>query len=156
MSTSGALTELLVPTTNDFPVDVTVGSDGNVWFSEANASKIGRVNLVPTLPTIESFAPASGPIRTTVTIKGTNFTGATSVTFNGVSAALTTISDTKITATVPAGATTGRIRVTTTGGSATSTTSFTVSTSTHSRSVTLNLVRRHLVAQGIVKSERRV
>jgi hypothetical protein len=35
-------------------------------------------------------------------------------------------SDTKITATVPAGATTGKIQVTTSGGTATSSTAFTV------------------------------
>ena len=145
---SGALTEYSVPTAGGFPVDVTVGSDGNVWFSEANASKIGRVNLVASAPTIDSFAPASGPVGTTVTITGSRFTGATSVTFNGVSASFTANTDAKITATVPTGATNGRITVTTPNGSATSTTSFTVNT-THSRSVTLNLVR-HLVARGIV------
>ena len=37
-------------------------------------------------PTITSFTPTFGPIGTSVTITGTNFTGATSVTFNGVSA----------------------------------------------------------------------
>jgi virginiamycin B lyase len=150
MSTSGVLTEYSVPTTGGFPVDVTVGSDGNVWFSEANASKIGRVNLVAPAPTIESFAPAFGPVGTSVIINGRNFTGATSVTFNGVTAAFVTNSDTKITATVPTGATTGKIKVTTTGGSATSAASFTVG-ATHPRAVSLNLVK-HLVARGVVRT----
>jgi streptogramin lyase len=150
LSPSGTLTEYSVPTPGGFPVDVTVGSDGNVWFSEANASKIGRVNLVASGPTIGSFAPASGPVGTTVTITGSGFTAATSVTFNGVSASFSTNTDAKVTATVPTGATTGRITVTTPNGSATSTTSFTVTT-THPRSVTLNLVR-HLVARGIAKA----
>jgi streptogramin lyase len=150
LSPSGALTEYSVPTTGGFPIDVTVGSDGNVWFSEANSSKIGRVNLVASAPTIESFAPVSGPVGTTVTITGSMFTGATSVTFNGVSASFTSNADSKITATVPTGATTGRITVTTPNGSATSTTSFSVST-IHARNVTLNLVR-HLVARGVVKA----
>jgi uncharacterized protein (TIGR03437 family) len=51
---------------------------------------------------------------------------ATKVTFNGKSASFTATSDTQITATVPTGATTGKIMVTTPGGTATSTTSFTV------------------------------
>ena len=77
-------------------------------------------------PTIASFTPTSGPVGTSVTISGTNFTGATAVTFNGVSAALTATSATAIQATVPAGATTGPLSVTTSGGTATSTGAFTV------------------------------
>ena len=129
---------------------MTVGSDGNVWFSEASASKIGRVNLVAPAPTIQSFAPAFGAVGTFVIINGTSFTGATSVTFNGVMAAFVINSDTKITATVPTGATTGKIKVTTTGGSATSAASFTVG-ATHPRTVTLNLLK-HLVARGVVST----
>ncbi len=77
-------------------------------------------------PTITSFTPPSGPVGTPVTITGTSLTQATKVTFNGTSASFTVNSDTQITATVPTGATTGKIAVTTKGGSATSTTSFTV------------------------------
>jgi hypothetical protein len=104
------------------------------------------------LPTITSFSPTSGPVGTSVTINGTNFTGATSVTFNNVSATTFTVnSATKITATVPSTATTGLIRVTTPGGTATSTTNFTVTTA-RSRTITLSL-RRHLVARGVVSVE---
>jgi len=77
-------------------------------------------------PTIASFAPASGPVGTSVTISGTNFTGTTSVTFNSVSASFTLTSDTAIQATVPAGAATGPLSVTTPAGTATSANSFTV------------------------------
>jgi hypothetical protein len=57
-------------------------------------------------------------------------------------------SATQITATVPATATTGKIKVTTPGGSVTSTADFVVSI-VHSRSVTLSL-KKHLVAKGVV------
>lgn len=77
-------------------------------------------------PTISSFAPPSGPVGQAVTINGTGLMQATKVTFNGTSASFTVNSDIEITATVPTGATTGKIAVTTAGGNALSTTSFTV------------------------------
>jgi len=77
-------------------------------------------------PTLTSFSPPSGPVGTPVTITGTGLTQATNVRFNGKSASFTATSDTQISTTVPTGATSGKIAVTTPGGSATSTTSFTV------------------------------
>ena len=77
-------------------------------------------------PTITDFTPTSGLVGTSVQINGTFFTGATAVAFHGLSASFTVVSDTSITAAVPAGATTGPITVTTPGGTATSATDFTV------------------------------
>jgi hypothetical protein len=78
-------------------------------------------------PTVTGFAPSSGPVGTSVTVTGTGFSGATSVTFNGTAATTFTVnSATQVTATVPSGATTGRIAVTTSAGTGTSTTDFTV------------------------------
>src|SRR5207237_2104196 len=80
-------------------------------------------------PTITRFTPTSGPVGTSITLSGTNLTGATVVTFNGVSAApFTVTSATAIQDTVPPGATTGPLSVSTPGGTATSTSAFTVTT----------------------------
>src|SRR2546422_11415619 len=86
----------------------------------------GDTAAVTPAPTITSFAPTSGPVGTPVTITGTNFTGASAVRFNGTSANFTATSSTSISATVPSGATTGPLSVTTPGGTATSTNNFTV------------------------------
>ena len=87
------------------------------------------VNSAPTppAPTVTGFSPGSGSVGSVVDIDGTNFTGATGVTFNNVAATQYSVSSaTHITATIPSGATTGRIRVTTPGGTATSASDFTV------------------------------
>ena len=63
---------------------------------------------------ISSFTPGSGPVGTTVVITGVAFTGTTVVAFNGIVATTFNVdSDTQITVVVPAGATTGKIKVTT-------------------------------------------
>jgi uncharacterized protein (TIGR03437 family) len=55
----------------------------------------------------------SGKVGATVKVLGNNLTGATSVTFNGVAAVFTVVSASEITTTVPAGATTGAVKVVT-------------------------------------------
>ncbi|GAB3722155.1 hypothetical protein GCM10027594_02800 [Hymenobacter agri] len=80
-------------------------------------------------PTIASFTPTSGLAdgSVTVTVTGTDFTGATAVTLNGVAiTGFTVVNATTITFVVPAGATSGPIAVTTPNGTATSSVSFTV------------------------------
>src|SRR5207245_897999 len=81
---------------------------------------------IPRPATSTRFPHSSGPAGTSVTVTSTNFTGASAVTFNAVSASFTVISDTAIQATVPTGARTGPLSVTTPGGTATSTNNFTV------------------------------
>jgi hypothetical protein len=70
-------------------------------------------------PAITSYSPTHGPAGTTVTINGTSFLGTTSVKFHGVAATFTVNSSIKITAHVPATATTGTVTVTNPGGTAT-------------------------------------
>jgi uncharacterized repeat protein (TIGR03803 family) len=55
--------------------------------------------------------PGAGSVGTTVRILGNSLNGTTSVTFHGVSASFTIVSPTLISATVPAGATSGRVVV---------------------------------------------
>jgi hypothetical protein len=98
----------------------------------ANPTASGQVVLnwgpTTTLPAITGFAPGNGAVGGQVTITGANFTGATDVRFNGVSANFTVNSATQITATVPVGATSGPISVTSPGGTATSAGTFAVIT----------------------------
>ena len=86
------------------------------------SNKVFRVT-----PQIISFKPTSGPVGTPVMITGVSLTQTTKVTFGGVTATSFTVnSDTKVTATVPTGAKTGHIAITTKGGTATSSGIFTV------------------------------
>jgi hypothetical protein len=73
---------------------------------------------------ITSFRPAKAKAGAKVTVTGTDFTGATAVKFGGVKATFKVVSGTKITATVPARAKSGKISVTTAAGTSTSSTSF--------------------------------
>ncbi|MBI1807550.1 MAG: IPT/TIG domain-containing protein [Ignavibacteria bacterium] len=78
------------------------------------------------VPFITGFTPTADTIGKMVMITGMNFTGATGVKFNGTSAPFVINSSTEIDAKVPRGATTGKISVTNSAGTGTSTDSFTV------------------------------
>jgi YVTN family beta-propeller protein len=71
-------------------------------------------------PTITSFSPASAAPGASVTIKGTNLTGATEVTIGKKVAKITSDKAGMIKIKVPTGATTAKINVTTGGGTASS------------------------------------
>jgi uncharacterized repeat protein (TIGR03803 family) len=68
----------------------------------------------------------SGAVGAAVNILGTDLTGATSVTFNGTPATFTVVSASLITTTVPTGATTGKVEVTTPSGTLSSNVPFRV------------------------------
>ena len=70
-------------------------------------------NLDTGLPPFVSFVRSFGKVGYTVQILGQGFTGTTSVSFHGTPATFTIKSDTSLTATVPAGASTGFVTVTT-------------------------------------------
>jgi hypothetical protein len=117
----------------------TINSDSQVTATVPSAAKTGKITVTTTggsatssgtfsvTPIILSFSPPSGKVGTVVTINGTGLTQTTGVSFGGVAATtFTVVSDLQITATVPTGAITGKIAVTTTGGTATSSATFTV------------------------------
>jgi len=80
-------------------------------------------------PVITRLDPASGTIGTLVNIHGTGFRpGETQVAFNGVSAVLRSLTTSLLTVTVPPGARSGPVTVTTSKGTGTSPEPFTVVT----------------------------
>jgi RHS repeat-associated protein len=81
-----------------------------------SASTTFTVFLPP--PVVSRFTPSSGKVGTLVTVAGVYLGSATSVRFNGTTASFTVVSATLVTATVPSGATSGPITVTTPAGSA--------------------------------------
>lgn len=78
------------------------------------------------LPPFVRLVSGSGRVGATGGILGQGFTGTTSVSINGIPAAFTVVSDTYLTATVPAGATTGFVTVVTPSGTLTSNQQFNV------------------------------
>ncbi|HEV3289243.1 MAG TPA: IPT/TIG domain-containing protein, partial [Streptosporangiaceae bacterium] len=127
VTTTGTITAYMSPTIS-YPLSIAAGPDGALWFtnfSDTNGTSIGRITTTVT-PGISSFTPASGAAGTTVTITGQNLSGATKVAFNATVATVVSDIATKIVTTVPAGATTGHISVTTPAGTATSSATFTV------------------------------
>ncbi len=97
-----------------------VDGDGDLDLASANngtltvSIRFNRV-FVPA-PTLTSLSPTSGQAGASVTLTGTAFTGTTGVSFNGTAATFTVVDATTITTTVPAGATTGNVIVTTPSG----------------------------------------
>ncbi|MBO2007762.1 LamG-like jellyroll fold domain-containing protein [Hymenobacter negativus] len=79
---------------------------------------VGQLSYGPA-PALTTLAPQGGPVGTSVVLTGSNLGTATAVSFNGTAAAFTVNSATQITATVPAGATSGLATVTSPGGSST-------------------------------------
>ncbi len=102
------------------------GSSYDLEFDDVAVAeeRVGGGQVGP--PSITTFAPTSGAPGTVATVTGTDFTGASAVTFNGTPSVFAVDSDSSLSATVPAGASTGPIRVTTPAGSAVGPTNFTV------------------------------
>jgi len=70
--------------------------------------------------------PASGAVGTAVIVLGTDLTGTRRVAFGGTPATFSVVSATEITATVPAGALSGKVYVASPGGTLSSNQEFRV------------------------------
>lgn len=99
-----------------FPLGLIQATDGSFYGATERGGPTGygtafklSTGLGPFVQTVSS----TGKVGSSVILLGNNLTGATSVTFNGTAAAFTVVSSTEITATVPKGATTGAVEVTT-------------------------------------------
>ncbi len=94
---------------------------------EGGANRRGTVfSLSVGLGPFVETQPTLGPVGRPVRILGSNLTGATSVTFNGTAAVFRVLSSSLINTIVPAGATTGTVRVVTPGGTLSSNVPFRV------------------------------
>ncbi len=119
---------------NDTHISATIAS-GTTTGTIAVTTPLGTATSATSFsvtvpPAITSFNPGSGPTGTPVAITGSNFSGATAVAFNGKAASSFVVNNaTQITAVVASGTTSGKITVTTPGGTATSAGSFTVTSS---------------------------
>ncbi len=104
-------------------------TDGNFYgaassggaYNYGTAYKLS-LGLTPFVRTVPALAKAGA----SVAILGTDLTSPISVTFNGTPAAITAVSPSAVIATVPAGATTGMVQVTTPSGTLSSNTAFQV------------------------------
>jgi uncharacterized repeat protein (TIGR03803 family) len=97
----------------------TAGGGGGADYGTVFSLSVGLGPFVKTQPT-------SGKVGANVIILGNNLKGTTRVTFNGKVAAFKVVSGTEITATVPTGATTGTVKVTTPAGTLKSNVAFCV------------------------------
>jgi len=95
---------------------VAAGATGYVSVTTPGGTDSASGFIFITPPSVTSFTPVTGYTGTTVTITGSNFTGATGVNFGAAAAtSFTVVNSTTITAKVGAGAT-GSVSVTGAGG----------------------------------------
>jgi uncharacterized repeat protein (TIGR03803 family) len=109
--------------------DLVQATDGSFYGVTQNggSSGVGTVfNLNLGLSPFIETQTSSGKVGAPVVILGTNLSGATAVSFNTVAAIFTVISSSEIKTTVPTGATTGPVVVTTPSGTLTSNKNFRV------------------------------
>jgi large repetitive protein len=100
-------------------VNITVTTKGGT----SATTSADKFTYTTPAPVVLRISPSSGPTAggTSVTITGTNLSGATGVSFGGAGGSITADSSTQITATSPAGSGTVEITVTTPGGTSVAT-----------------------------------
>ena len=122
INSAGKLSTLLTFTGTDGngPYGLVQHTNGSFYGATYNggASNKGTVFGVSTgLAAFVELGVSEGKVGKAIDILGQGLTGATGVSFNGVAASFKNVSDTYMTATVPAGALTGYVTVTTFTGS---------------------------------------
>lgn len=101
--------------------------DGPIVAILSSGLQVQSQQPIHILPKITNLDPTAGPVGAQVSIVGAGFKGAKSVAFGGVRATqFTVVTPNLVRATVPAGAKTGKVSVTTPNGSAVSKQTFTV------------------------------
>lgn len=112
------------------PADINATNFGAVFSANANNSLTVTVDYIriTVYYTTIGFSPSNACTGSaaSVVITGNYIAGTTAVSFNGTAATFAQNSNTQVTATLPAGATTGTISLTTPQGTGTSTATFTV------------------------------
>lgn len=109
------------------------GGDSAVYTYDAVGNLLSIARHTASDVEIFEFSPNSGVVGVTVTLDGTGFSAtpaSNTVQFNGTAATVTSASPDRLVVSVPSGATTGTISVTSPNGSATSADVFTVSSAT--------------------------
>jgi uncharacterized repeat protein (TIGR03803 family) len=98
-------------------------SNGKIYGLVSDGGALGRgyvYSIDLGLPPFVRLVSTSGKVGTSITILGQGFTGTTDVSFNGIPATFKVWSNTFLKATVPSGATTGPVTVTSPTGTLTS------------------------------------
>jgi hypothetical protein len=114
---------------SDTTIDTTVPAGavrGTISVHTPGGNVTSHNRFFKVTPSMATISPSEGEVGTAVTITGSALTPSTVVTFNGTPATLNTVAYGQVTTTVPTGATTGPIKVTTRWGSVTSSGNFTV------------------------------
>jgi uncharacterized repeat protein (TIGR01451 family) len=124
VSFNGLLGQSFNPSDNQIMVNAPAGVTTGpltILSSQGNFTTISNF-FVP--PVITTFSPSTGRAGTNVTLTGTNFLGATAVTVAGVAASIISGTNTSMLVSIPAGASSGPIRINTPAGSFTTTSNF--------------------------------
>jgi hypothetical protein len=115
------------------PCALIQGMDGRLYGTAPTGGPGGgavfslNFGLTPPTPSIALMVPASASVGQQILLWGSHLLGATSVTFNGVPASTYQVNSSQaVMATVPSGATTGPIKLTTANGQITTKQNFTV------------------------------
>jgi uncharacterized repeat protein (TIGR03803 family) len=121
MTPAGTLTTLYTfdDSGNSIPAGLIQATNGTLYGTTYRGGTGGDGMIFSLSVGLGPFAqtlPTSGKVRSSVLILGNNLTGTTGVSFNGTAATFTVENDTEIKTTVPAGATTGYVTVSTPTG----------------------------------------